>query len=588
MSHNKRTKTSEDDFLSQFIPKSFGNSSSSSSSFNLDTRKRKVLHSTKNETPAIPSKKTMKVYQYGVDDIPEDEESEEEKIKHCLNVQGDVDEDIEEDMNPYNIPYKNEVFLKDHIRPVSTLALDHHGVRLLTGSHDCTIKFWDFNTMDASFKPFRSIEPFEGYSVHKIRYSRRSDCMLVAATSPHIKLLDREGREIAEFEKGYQYITDMSNTNGHTQEVTNVFWHPKNDDMFITSSFDSTVRLWNVNNTRKQQTVIKIKNKKGLNRAPVTAFAFDEDFKTLVCGSSDGSLHLYDTKGNYNKAKIRIFDAHEPDHDISSMSISSDGYTLLSRSTDDTLKVWDIRKFKQPLKVFDSLPNKFRETTCLFSPNDQLIVTGTSTKSQTDVGKLVFIDKYDLKIVKSLDISSESVIDILWHPTINQIICGCADNQVHVLFDEFMSVNGALQCVSKAPRKKIDFGIKPEIYSLESSDVPLFVRPEPRPEDKLRRLLRKEPVKYKKPEEPHHSGPGSKGNLGTSIQSEFMKKLINNEVIAKDEDPREVIFKYARETSELKEFYNIKKDHNPLDYEGLKKIEEEERKRLEEEEEKKK
>lgn len=581
----KRSKISDDDdFLFQFAPKSFGKPDTISTKYSLDTRKRKVLHSDKNESPTIiSSQKPLKVYRYGVDDIPEDSDSEEEKIKNKMNIQGGVDEDAEDDMNPFNIPYKNEVFLKDHLRPVSSICLDHNGVRLLTGSVDGTIKFWDFNTMDSSFKSFRSIEPYEGYSVNSIRYSKRSDCFLVTATSPQIKLFDREGRELSIFEGGYYYITDMTNTKGHTKEITNVLWNPLKDDMFITSSLDSTLRIWNVNDTRKQQTVIKVKNKKGLNKSPVTTFTFDDEFKMLISGSSDGSIQTYDTKGNYNKAKLRIFDAHASDCDISSLKVSSDGYTLISRSTDDTLKVWDLRSFKSPLKVFDDLPNKFRETSCLFSPDDRLIVTALSTKSNKDVGKLVFIDKYDLNIVKNLDISSESVIDVVWDPGINQIICGCADNQVHVLFDEYMSTKGALQCVAKAPRKKLDLGIKPVIYSLESSDAPMFERQEPKPEDKLRRLLKKEPGQYKKPEAPHNEGPGTKGNLGSSIQSEFLKKLINTESIAKDEDPREVIFKYARET-ELKDYYKTQQKHNPLDYEGLKKIEEEERKRLEEEE----
>ena len=48
-----------------------------------------------------------------------------------------------------------------HDRTVSCLALDPSGSRLLSGSLDDTIKFWDWNSMDEEHRHFRSIEPAE-------------------------------------------------------------------------------------------------------------------------------------------------------------------------------------------------------------------------------------------------------------------------------------------------------------------------------------------------------------------------------------------------------------------------------------------
>ena len=37
--------------------------------------------------------------------------------------------------------------------------------------------------------------------------------------------------------------------------------------------------------------------------------------------------------------------AHEAGTGVTSMSFSRDGYTLLSRGMDDTLKIWDVRRW---------------------------------------------------------------------------------------------------------------------------------------------------------------------------------------------------------------------------------------------------
>lgn len=47
---------------------------------------------------------------------------------------------------------------------------------------------------------------------------------------------------------------------------------------------------------------------------------------------------------------------------------------------DDTLKLWDIRSFKRPVNVVTGLDNIFAGTDCVFSPDEQTIMTGVSVK----------------------------------------------------------------------------------------------------------------------------------------------------------------------------------------------------------------
>lgn len=47
-------------------------------------------------------------------------------------------------------------------------------------------------------------------------------------------------------------------------------------------------------------------------------------------------------------------------------------------------------------------------TDCIFSPDDKLVITGTSVKKGDGVGKLVFLDRQTLKIAAELDVAPES------------------------------------------------------------------------------------------------------------------------------------------------------------------------------------
>ena len=67
----------------------------------------------------------------------------------------------------------------------------------------------------------------------------------------------------------------------------------------------------------------------------------------------------------------------------------SDGNILLRRNTDETLKVWDLRKTINSLQVFKGLPNNYAKTNVVFSPDERLIYTGTFVERDGNSGGLL-------------------------------------------------------------------------------------------------------------------------------------------------------------------------------------------------------
>ena len=52
---------------------------------------------------------------------------------------------------------------------------------------------------------------------------------------------------------------------------------------------------------------------------------------------------------------IQLADAHEKGSDASCITFAYDNHHIATRGGDDTLKLWDIRYFKKPVKVATNL-----------------------------------------------------------------------------------------------------------------------------------------------------------------------------------------------------------------------------------------
>ncbi|XP_042417558.1 WD repeat-containing protein 70-like [Zingiber officinale] len=447
------------------------------------------------------------------------------------------------------IPLSNEIMLKGHTKVISALAVDHSGSRVLSGSYDYTVRMYDFQGMNSKLQSFRQLEPFEGHQVRSLSWSPTSDRFLCVTGSAQAKIYDRDGLTLGEFIKGDMYIRDLKNTKGHISGLTGGEWNPKSKETILTSSEDGSLRIWDVAEFSSQKQVIKPKLVRPL-RIPVTACAWDHDGKRIVGGIGDGSIQIWNIKPGWgSRPDIYVENAHADD--ITGLKFSADGQVLLSRSTDSTLKVWDLRKIKTPLAVFADLPNNYAQTNAAFSPDEQLILTGTSVEKEgTTGGLLCFYDRIKLELVSRVGISpTYSVVCCTWHPKINQVFATVGDKKVgetHILYDPSISQRGALVCVGRASRKKSvdDYELQPVIHNPHA--LPLF-RDAPSRKRQREKAL-KDPFKSHKPECPVN-GPGFGGRVGTTKGSLLTQYLMKQGGLIKetwmDEDPREAILKYA-------------------------------------------
>ncbi|KAI8987411.1 WD40-repeat-containing domain protein [Mycotypha africana] len=452
------------------------------------------------------------------DSDDDDQEEEEEDGEEGNNNEDYVSSDI--------LPTSHEIKLNDHIRTVSALTLDPSGTRLVSGSYDYDVKLWDFAGMDRSFKPFRTIQPCGEHQIHNLQYSLSGDSILIISGSARAKIFDRDGYELSEYAKGDPYIRDLRHTDGHVGALTSGAWHPTNKQIFATSSQDGTIREWDVERVRKQKTTIVYKSRERGGRSSCTALAYSHDAKYIAGAYQDGTLQIWNSTGNHIRPAVSIPDAHQKGTETSCILFSRDNNTMVTRGGDDSVKcrrsaftsfaklIYQINA-KKPVKTSYNLDIVNPEVNVIFSPDEKLILT---------------------------DVSQSSVVKVLWHPRINQIITGSADGSMTVFYSPTHSVRGAKLCVVKKAKTRAvdDYEITGPIITPHA--LPMFKNDEPRTSKRKREKLRKDPKASHRPELPV-SGHGKGGRINMSQQQAVIKSFAKD--TTRDEDPREALLKYA-------------------------------------------
>jgi WD repeat-containing protein 70 len=502
--------------------------------------------------PAIPAalKKTVKADDYDEGSSSGFESGSEDEFSDDATDSQSSSEDLIQSL----VPRSHQITLRGHTKGISALALDRSGSRLLTGSLDYTVKFWNFAGMDQRLQSFREVEPNDGHPVYHVEYNHNGQYFFVATGSSQARIYSRDGIKECEFVRGDMYIVDRKNTKGHVSGVLSGHWNPKQVTHLISSSMDGTIRLWDTAVPERNLRVFKIAQI-ATRSVPVTACAYSPNGQSIYAAGSNGCINMYDPRSSRSHSARSVPSAHQNGTDTSSLVMSLDNRTLISRGGDHTVKVWDVRKFKDALKVFDHVPNMSSHTDVLLSPTEQLIVTGTSSRSLSDSktsrGQLAFFDRRLLKHLGNIDVCGGSVTRVLWNKTINQLVVGGSDSETHMLYSPLQSKNGALLCAGRRAKQKdaSDF-IKP--ISIVNP-IDLHARNRSRKNDGKSSTVPTRPM----------IGKGHGGRLGSSQKQHVLKATGSVRMITK-EDPREALLKYADEAAANPVFSQVYQSTQPV------------------------
>lgn len=516
------------------------------------------------------------------DIAPVPRESREDEKGDDDNDRDDSDDSDDDEDDEDEFPVSHELVLKTHERAVTTMTVDPSGARLITGSTDCSLKLHDFASMTPStIRAFKSVDPSakkqaaaqDTHAVHYAAFNPLSPThVLVVPASAQPRILSRDGDTLTEFVKGDMYLRDLHNTKGHISEVTSGSWCPSDYNLCATAGSDSTVRIWDANVGRSQKEVIVHKSRVAgsAGRTKMTAVAWGSPKQggsdVLVAAALDGSLAMWSGTGPFTRPSAEVRDAHTRDTWTSGLDISSDGRLVVSRGGDDTIKLWDTRKFKTPITTVTHPSTSFRfpSSNIQFSPTSANVITGSET------GHLHILNPATLRPELVTPVTPGSpLITVLWHEKLNQILTGSANAETHVLYNPNMSTKGAALVMSKAPKRRhvdddpalttdLNQGLSGDSVVVGSNGAPHYnsatwsarhptvgVTASGRSRDPRRPHLPAEtPFGKSQPDEKH---------IRESIPLSSMR----------DEDPREALLKYAEKAEKDPIFTTAWKDTQP-------------------------
>lgn len=330
-------------------------------------------------------------------------------------------------------------------KTVSALAINNSGTRYAVGSHDYELKLFDFERHVGT----RSVQPCGQTVINNIDYAPNDEMILVVAGNCQATVVGKDGQVIHQCAKGDQYIRDMTHTKGHVQMINDGCFHRKDRNIFVTSSNDGTLRLWNLNNKLTQQeTVIKVRSPMSGLKAQPNICRFSRDSLTLATGCNDGSLMLWDTRRKYVTTSAVVKNAHLKGSEIIGIDFSYNLTKMCSRSEDDFCKLWDLRKLKDPLASQGGLSSIYTNADCVFSPDDKLILLGTSGSNKTDPGDLQVLDADSLAKKATIKVEDGAVVRCRWHPKINHIAYTTSNGNLFIAFDKKRSVGGLVNTIS--------------------------------------------------------------------------------------------------------------------------------------------
>ena len=385
---------------------------------NENTKEKEKLNNSKNKK--IKNKKNnteIKDVENDYDMYNNVEEEEED----------DSDDEEMEDNLENSIPLSHVVELEHEPgKTINSIDIDRSGNRLVTGCYDGTVKIWDFTSLTRRPSAFTAVDAGEGFAVLSVSWAPSGGFFLAATGDCQAKVYDRDGNYEIGCLKGDNYLHDISHTKGHTYPLTDGKWHPLERNLFITSARDSTIRIWDIyakpmgiDQELMQVNILRAKTFKN-HKIPVTCCNFSKDGKFIVGGVNDGSLQFWSLRSGYWRPDIYIPDAHEPNTEITSILFCEDNLRFFTRGNDCTLKMWDLRRAKKPLYVWEDIPCFSTKTGIALSPDESIVMTGTSVRKGQDYSSLLFFSTFNYEKIKEQKVSRSSVVDMIWNEKINQ------------------------------------------------------------------------------------------------------------------------------------------------------------------------
>lgn len=283
-----------------------------------------------------------------------------------------------------------------HTRPVTSVAFSPDGMRIVSGSHDYSLRIWDVQTGDLVGKPLAGHTDW----VKSVACSPDDALIVSGSDDTTVRIWDAHtGSQVRVLER-------------HEKLVSSVAFSPEGTRI-VSGSANQTIRIWDARTGVLVRTLIG-------HQDWVRSVAFSPNGLLIVSGSDDKTVRIWDAQTGF---QILVFEGHE--NWVVSVAFSPVSTRLVSGSWDNTIRVWDAHTgapIGEPLKGHTGSVRSVA-----FSPNGRLIVSGSGDRTvriwDAHTGSL---------IGKPLKGHTDHVLSVAFSPDGSKIASGSFDGTVRI------------------------------------------------------------------------------------------------------------------------------------------------------------
>lgn len=258
---------------------------------------------------------------------------------------------------------------------VNSLSIEKSEYRyLLSGCADSSIKLWDFSpeegggndqTTDGGSNPGNAVDNDNSHDNSHNDHSHNDN--------PHNGDIDTAGYPLHWTQPEPQLLATIPKRSEHQYGVSAVHWWPHDTGIFLTASFDHTVKVWDTNNLAVAHTFdmgsrvyavgVSTHSDNQYSAQALVAVASDQPFVRLLDLRSASSAHTLE--GHKGKTLAVAWHLQNP-------------YLLASGGYDGEAKVWDIRRSRSCVCRLDMTKTNARDAKV-----DALNLGATSVKAHS-------------------------------------------------------------------------------------------------------------------------------------------------------------------------------------------------------------
>jgi len=238
--------------------------------------------------------------------------------------------------------------VKGNQQRILGLAIDPQGNRIGSGSADGTVTLW-------AMRRGKLLHRFKGHrdSIRSLAFNPQGDTLASASDDKTVKLWDASTGRL------------LHTLTGHQSLVTTVAFGPQRDRL-ASASIDNTVKLWEPHRTKLLCTL-------EAHRNGVFSLAFDAQGGVLATGGGDDTVKVWETR---TAKLLRTLEGHT--NRITSVAFSSNGFLLASQSEDHTIRLWSCETWETVAIIPATTIAWFWLSTLTFHPTLPLLASASS------------------------------------------------------------------------------------------------------------------------------------------------------------------------------------------------------------------